>query len=202
MTPDDPAVRLAEYVRSLPSTFFDEQAYFSYQHMGAALTDTMLRPGIRYENIKQRIERVWHDYPDARTTEGFLNLLERESPNQLLNFKGQKPLRLMELTRFLAKENVQTEDDLRQWLLVPSNIPRLKLIKGVGEGTVDYLKLASGLQVTAGGSRLMKFLEQAGIDVDDYAEANAIIQQAAAILSVPVRKLDSSIWHYMGDVNS
>jgi hypothetical protein len=73
----------------------------------------------------------------------------------------------------------------------------LSKVKGVGPGTIDYLKLASGLQATAGGSRIEKFLEQAGLAVDDYADTNAVVARAAELLGVPVRKLDASIWHYM-----
>jgi len=45
--------------------------------------------------------------------------------------------------------------------------------------------------------RLMRFLEMAGIEVVLYEEARDVVEEAAAILSVPSEILDHSIWRYM-----
>lgn len=197
MTSDDRAARLVRYINSLPDfEYAKPNEFFNYKHMGATLTDTMLRAGISYAVVKPRIERV-QAYPEARTTDGFLKILEKESPQKLLNFKGRKPEYLLELARFLSAEGVQTEEDLNHWLRVSSNVTRLKQLRGVGDGTVDYLKLATGLQATAVGSRLIRFLEIVGIQPENYEDAGAIIRQTANLLKTDTAVLDYSMWHYM-----
>jgi hypothetical protein len=55
-----------------------------YHHMGATITDAVLQSGINYERVvKPRVEMV-RGYDEARTTTGFLRLLQREGVSKLI----------------------------------------------------------------------------------------------------------------------
>src|SRR3954469_13534555 len=64
------------------------RASANYDHMGAKLADAVLQSGVRYEAfVRPRVDRIASDYPLARTTSGFLELLRAEGPERVLALK-------------------------------------------------------------------------------------------------------------------
>ena len=97
-----------------------------------------------------------------------------------------------------SSENVETEDDLRDWLMDTRNLLKLKMIHDIGPKTIDYFKILTGIQTCAIDRRLLDFLKQADIEVSDYDEAKEIINLSADMMAVPRAYLDQSIWEYAG----
>lgn len=195
--PPSPASQLARYILSLED-FDMVGATKCYNHMGATITDTMLQAGQRYDTVVwPRVERV-RSYRSARTTKGFLGLLERKEPKVVLEWKDdEKPSRVLNITRFFVEEGISTEDDLRIWLEKEENIKKLKRQRGIGPKTLDYLKMRVEMPTVAVDRHLVNFLGMAGIKWSGYEEARELIKEAAVELGKKESALDHSIWYYM-----
>lgn len=191
------AMKLTEYTRSL-SNFVFQQEIDRYDHMGAMIVDAVLQAGIHYESVvKPRALRVQHDYPSASTTTGFLTLLSQVGAEKLLDFRGDKPMRVMEVSCFLRYEGVETVNELAVWLGNTDNQVKLKHIKGVKEKTADYMRILAGSETNAIDRHLVNFLHAAKVDFDTYEEASKVVSAAATLLGVSVSHYDHSIWTYM-----
>jgi hypothetical protein len=194
---DSKADRLVRYIRSLEGFTIVDHVGCRYDHMGAAITGAVLQSGLSYAVVMPRVEHVM-SFPDARTTSGYLRLLDNAGPKALLRWKSDvKPGRAVSLARFFRDNGVETEEDLARWLDDPAHITELKQLKGIGDKTVDYLRILAGIQACAVDRHIFSFLAGAGIKVKGYQEANAIVHEAAGILGVGVSYLDHSIWEYM-----
>jgi len=194
------AARLADYIRGLSDFTLERSPASGYDHMGAIITEAILQAGINYRNVVlPRVHRLRRDYPLARTTSAFADLLRTVGAAELLQFSGEKLDRVEALTRFFLKERVETEADLRAWLADESNLARLREVPGVGPKTVDYLQILAGLDTSAIDRHLSGFLEEAGIAARTYEERKAVIGAAAAELGVDRAALDYGIWKYMAD---
>jgi len=188
---------LVAYITSL-SGFGRVPTQEPYGHIGATLTDALLQSGLRYETVVlPRVNRVLAD-PSAGTVSGFLRLLERDGPLEVLQWRHpDKPARVLAVTRLLNAEGVETEADLRDWLADEGHRQTLLGIKGIGPKTVDYLQVLVGIPNVAVDVHLFAFLEQAGCPVSNYAEAHRTLIDAAQILGWPANELDHSIWTHM-----
>jgi len=168
--------------------------------MGAIIVDAMLQAGANYDGVKERVNRVLN-YPDARTTSGFLKLLARVPVHSLLQWEGKKPKRVLDVAGFLKAEKIESKSDLREWLEVPSNVQRLYAVSGVGNKTVDYLKKLAGIPNTAMDRHWYACLESAGIPYESYTEAKQIADYAAEQMGVDKSLLDTSVWRYFRKKN-
>jgi len=189
--------KLAAYIQAIPA-LFENSAMEVYDHMGAVLTDAILQAGLNYKTVVlPRVQKVY-SIPEAKTTSGFLTVLEQNGANKLLNWSNpEKPNRLLAITRFFQAENIETADELRTWLQNEANIPRLKQQRGVGDKTADYFKILVGLSTSAIDRHIFKFLEEAGMPTQDYQEAQKLVHAAADIIGVDYAVLDHNIWKYM-----
>jgi thermostable 8-oxoguanine DNA glycosylase len=171
-----------------------------YGHMGATITDAMLQAGTTWETVvKPRVKNILK-YSEATKTTGFYKLLNKEGANKLLNWEDQeKPRRIMEVINFFIKEEIETEEDLKNWIGKDNNILRLKELRGIGNKTVDYFKILSGISTPAVDRHLIGFLKGAGIDTDSYFEAREIISKTAEEIEIESSLLDHSIWKYMSE---
>jgi hypothetical protein len=195
---ENKATALAKYIGTL-SDFQIVNPEYPYDHMGATITDAMLQAGINYNTVvKPRVDQVYA-LPEAKTTSGFLKLLERTNPQLLLKWKGEKPNRILRVTKLFVKENIEAEEQLKLWLKEEENLQKLGNIKGVGGKTLDYFKMLSGIHTSAIDRHLRSFLHRAGVQVDSYLEAQEVINKAANKLKIKESVLDHSIWKYMSD---
>ena len=130
--------KLAAYIQSIPA-LFENPAMEACDHMGAVLTDAILQAGLNYEAVVlPRVQKV-QSIPEAKTTSGFLSILEIQGADKLLKWTNpEKPNRLLAITRFFQAENIETIEELQEWLKIEANIPRLKQQRGVGDKTADY----------------------------------------------------------------
>lgn len=98
---------------------------------------------------------------------------------------------------YLYNCNINTEDDLAEWILDDGNAESLLEINGVGRKTIDYMKLLSGQQAIPIDRHMFQFLEIAGVLTADYKEASRILRKTASVLEVGESVLDKTIWNYM-----
>ncbi|OGI21822.1 MAG: hypothetical protein A2287_03895 [Candidatus Melainabacteria bacterium RIFOXYA12_FULL_32_12] len=192
---------LADYINSLNQFKIADKSELdgNYNHIGATITDAILQAGLNYEKVvKPKVLHVLQKYPDAKTTSGFLKTLKEEGYPKVLVWKNQeKPERMINLLNLLKSENVENEEELKSWLKNSENINKLKEIKGIGDKTVDYLKILVGISTNAIDRHVFNFLNAANIKVKDYNEAHQIVSKTADLLAIDEAVFDYSIWKYM-----
>ena len=192
-----PAQKLADYIQSIPA-LSKYPAFQAYDHMGAVLTDAILQAGLNYDAVVLPRVKIILGIEEARTTSGFLSVLEQRRPENLLKWSdSEKPNRLVAIAQFFITERVETATELKVWLQNDLNIPRLKQQRGVGDKTADYFKILVGLSAISIDRHAIKFLEEAGLPTQTYQEAQKLIHSAADIVGVDYSVLDHNIWKYM-----
>ncbi|MCL5960655.1 MAG: hypothetical protein M1358_15350 [Chloroflexi bacterium] len=199
----DSARNLADYIASLEGFTLVDGYHFGYNHMGAVITDAVLQAGVKYRTVVEpRVGHVLERYPEAGTTSKFLAILQAIGVNIVINWSHpEKPRRLLELTNFLAKADVETVGDLRDWLTQPENCGLLLQIKGIGPKTVDYMKNLVNVPTVAVDRHIRRFVEAAGIATGGYTEVQLVVEFAADLLNVSRPGLDHSIWCFSADKN-
>lgn len=197
MNADEKAATLVNYVHSL-TDFTIVEAIEGYNHMGATISDAMLQAGVNYRYVVQpRVQRLLEQYPEARTTSGFIRLLTKVGHNNLLDWKDtEKPNRILGVAEFFSSKGIETEADLRQWLQESSNLEKLKQLRGIGNKTADYFKILVGIPTSAVDRHLHGFLSEASIEVNGYDEARRVINKAADLMRINRSHFDHSIWKY------
>jgi hypothetical protein len=198
VTLKDKAEKLASYIQSLPG--FAMLPDIKYSHIGAIAVDALLQAGANYDAVKERVDKML-SIPQAKTTTGFvafINELENrgESLNSYLSWDGRKPRWIRQFAIFLYQEGIETNLDLKRWLEIRENLPRLSEKHGFGNKTVDYLKKLAGISNIAIDRYWYDCLDKAGIPYIDYQDAKAIADEAADIMGVDKSVLDTSLWNW------
>lgn len=190
---------LKNYINSLDNFSVMNNQMGNYKHMGAILTDTVLQAGLNYRTVVEpRVRRVLNNYPEAKITSVFLKTINQFGANSILNWKHpEKPRRLLDVTSLLCSCGVETEDDLKYWLVEPINAQTLRMIKGIGPKTVDYLKNLVDLPSVAVDRHIKNFVKNAGIYCDGYEDIRSIVISAASLLELSPDELDHAIWLFM-----
>lgn len=192
------ALQLAEHARALPEATFTEDHAKSHEHMGATITEAVLQAGLGYEAVvRPRVARLLSTYPEAATTTGFLEVLQRIHLARFLRFSGYKPKVIRTIAELLAGAGVETEPALAEWLQSSDHRVALKGIHGVGDTTIDYLKALCGLSTAAIDVHLLRFLREAGVHVTGYNDAQRVVHEAADLLKIDRGAFDRGIWKYM-----
>lgn len=199
--PSKRVAKLARYIKSIPDLEIVSTITEGYNHMGATIADAALQGGINYRTVVEpRLRRIMADYPSARTTSEFLKVLDREGVGSVLRWTGGwKPQTAYELTRLLSSERVETEAELKKWMEFDENQSKLLQIKGIGQKTVDYIKLLVGAEAVAVDRYMFRFLADAETPAATYNEAQELLSEAARLLKVNGTALDFSIWKYMSE---
>jgi len=194
MTAKERAEALIAYLQSLPGFEIVERE--SYDHMGAIITDTMLQAGVSYNAVRMRRDKV-RGHEEARTTSGFLSLLDRQSSvGEFLDWGGRKPRWVLGLARFLRDEGVETKGDLQSWIEVARNRNTLLVLEGIGPKSRDYLLKLADVGGVAIDRRWGKCLKAAGIVYRDYEDAKLVVELAADGMGVNPSALDTSVWRH------
>ena len=163
----------------------------------------ILQAGLNYKTVVYpRVEKLLLSYSAYKTTCDFLILIQTIPLNKLINWNNKiKINRITDLSWFLYNNSIETESDLGIWLCNIENKQKLLQINGIGNKTVDYLKMLSGKPAIAIDRHLFKYLEYAGVVVKSYEEANKIYLYAAKYLNMTFYELDKKIWTYMSNLN-
>lgn len=131
-----------------------------------------------------------------------MKLLDEKGANCVLSWKHhEKPKRVVALAEFFARESIETEKELRDWVRSDSNMLSLLSIRGIGPKTADYIKILVGSQTAAVDRHVFSLLKEARIPNTSYDEALEIMNLAADIFGVERTLFDHSIWQYMSKRN-
>jgi hypothetical protein len=196
------ARQLADYIISLRDFTISPYQMQSYGHMGATVTDSILQAGVNYRTVVEpRVKQVMQRYPEAKTSRGFLTVIERYGADCVLNWKHpEKPRRVYELTAFFVAINLETEQCLKSWLLHPNNCEKLLMLKGIGPKTIDYMKRFVGISTIAVDRHVRRFLNSAGVQRATYHEIQVVVAFAADLLRISRSSLDHAIWSYSSNM--
>lgn len=200
MTIEDSADRLADFIGQLSGFSIVTSMDGNYCHLGATIADAVLQSNMRYEtHVRPRVRRIRRLFPAAATMSGLKRTLTERTSSDFLDWRGMDRVKRFEnIVGLFSSESIDTEDDLRNWLINEKNLVKLAMIKGVGPKTLDYFKILTGIQTCAIDRRLRDFLKRADIETSNYDEAKAIINLTADIMGVGRVDLDYSIWEYIG----
>lgn len=189
---------LVAYIRALGDFNINEALGRTQDHIGAIIVDAILQSGINYQQVvKPRVDRLRADFPEARTTSGFLALADRVGLFALIRWNGKTKIEIiLALARFLRDEGVQTRADLRAWLESSLNVERLKQLRGVGNMTADYFRMLAGIDTIAPDGLISGFLARAGLTRDSYHRTREILVETARRLGVSPIALGFSIWEH------
>ena len=195
--------KLLQYIAKTEHNFVPVTQKTPYNHMGATIVDSILQAGLNYKTVVYpRVEKLLLSYSAYKTTCDFLILIQTIPLNKLINWNNKiKINRITDLSWFLYNNSIETESDLGIWLCNIENEQKLLQINGIGNKTVDYLKMLSGKPAIAIDRHLFKYLEYAGVVVKSYEEANKIYLYAAKYLNMTFYELDKKIWTYMSNLN-
>lgn len=174
----------------------------TYGNMGATIINGMLQAGVNFKDVvAPRVNRYLDKYPSVKTTSEFLELLESNEIENIIDWKpGAKPNRIKKLAAFFKSQAIETERDLFIWFQHPENAELFLQQDGIGCKTRDYFKILSGhTNETAIDRHLIGFIKMAGIKCSGYDEASTIIKGASKYLEVDVSILDHSIWTFMSE---
>lgn len=190
---------LANYILKLQHFTINDQIFTGYNHMGAVITDTVLQSGLNYRTVVEpRVKNILKYYPDANTTSSFYTTLNTHSVNEIIKWNhNEKINRILCLTKFFLDSNIETEKNLRQWIVIPENCDLLLQIRGIGPKSIDYLKNLIGIPAVAVDRHVRTFVNEAGIAHKNYHEIREIVAYAADLLQVSRGALDKSIWNYI-----
>jgi endonuclease III len=202
MANEHKARKLLSYLSTLSSfEATSEPDYGNYGHMGATITASILQAGLNWQfTVQPRVEHLRNTYPEAATTSGFLELAHKRELATLLRWQDrEKPARILMLAKFLQSERLETEQQLREWFLRPENGTRLLKLRGVGNKTVDFLKILVRIQTNAVDRHLAGILAEAGVEAKGYDEIHEVINLAADLQGIERLVFDFGIWRYMSE---
>lgn len=167
-------------------------------HLGATVADAILQAGINYRTVVlPRVRRLVRRWPHSCRASGFVADLRESGPHRMLDWRdAEKPRRLLDVVQVIVKAQIETEDDLAEWLS-GSGSEKLLEVRGVGPKTVDYLMRLVGLPAVAVDRHVIRFLSAAQVTCEGYQDMRQVVSYAADLLSVDRGHLDQAIWHYM-----
>lgn len=170
----------------------------AYQHMGALIVDSVLQAGLNYRTVVwPRVERVLKTYPQACTTSTFHTVICKNGEDKVMQWRHpEKPRRMIALIAVLMTCQIETVDELQDWLLLEESSQLLIEIKGIGNKTVDYIRNLAGLSTVAVDRHIRHFVIDAGITCSGYDDYQDTVKSAAKLLSVSAYDLDKAIWEF------
>jgi len=195
---------LKEYIYTLNKFEIFSKNETEQKAIGTIIIDGILQAGMKYSTVvKPRVDNFIKQYPQIITTSDFKKLMDEKGISSIINWQDNsaKTNRIIKLTNFFISENIETKDDLYEWLASENNIKQFKKQDGIGDKTADYFKILVGYSDTSAIDRhLFGFLHNAEIDVTDYHVAQNILSDTAKLLDIDESNLDYSIWKYMSEL--
>ena len=187
-------------VRALPGFPDFPPCAPAYTHIGALLTDAGLQAGIDYNAVvTPRVARMLARWPDAATVSAFLEHSSKSDLKEVIDWQhGEKPRRIRRIAELLAKERIETVEDLGGWIQEPGSRAKLISLRGIGEKTADYIANLAGQPVLAVDVRLRGFVADSGVNVESYSDIHRLLACVAQRLGVNLGALDRAIWQAVG----
>jgi endonuclease III len=192
---------LVEFLRpSFPEVSRDGPVY---QNMAALLADLVLQAAINYEKVvAPRVNSILERYPACITTANVVDLICKESLEEILNWKGRVKLeRFRTLLAFLVGEGIDDTAALAEWISRPASRAQLLAINGLGAKSVDYLKLLCGVSSFPIDRHIFRFIALAGVSTRkcSYVDAQMLLLRSCEELNLCPSRTENAIWTLMRD---
>ncbi|MDI6452845.1 hypothetical protein [Peloplasma aerotolerans] len=170
-----------------------------YNHIGAVICDMSLQAGLNYKNVVYpRIEYILNSFASFKTTSQFTSLINIIDIEDILNFHNKRKIQtIKEIFSLLKNENIETVDEMAEWMTTDFNINQINNINGIGPKTLDYLLKLLGIDSMPVDRHLFSFLKLCNIDVIEYYPAQLIYNEVSRKLNINKLDLDTAIWNYM-----
>jgi hypothetical protein len=197
------ARKLANYINELGESFitYAPSNQIVYDHIGALFADIILQSGLNYSTVvKPRVDFILYHYPEAKTVNSFKKLIDQIGAENVLRWQNHvKVERVHRLVNFIKDEQIETCEDLIQYLSWQANQAKLLDLNGIGPKTLDYLMKLLNFDTIAVDRHIFGFTKLANINSDDYFTVKKIVEYAADFLEISRRSIDYSIWKYMSN---
>lgn len=166
------------------------------EHMGAVVADAVLQAGLNYASVvRPRVMAILQNHPEADRVSALTKLVEGRQVPAFLNWNHQTKLdRFEQLVIFLARNSVETAEDLREHLGRPEFRVSLRTVSGVGPKTVDYLACLVGMDSIAVDRHVRSYAFRADVHSQDYDFLREVFCSAADLLSLSRRAFDAWVW--------
>lgn len=194
------ALRLKEYIDSMDDFDIISPEPCPYMnHIGAIFTDSILQAGVNYRTVVlPRVNYILHMFPYADTVHAFAEVLNQYGTANVLRWNNNDKVRRMEdLVSFCVDNDIDTANELADYLRCDPHVDDLKSIHGIGDKTCDYMKRLLGFDTVAVDRHVRAFIENAEIYCQDYYDIKEVVEFAADFMECARRELDYSIWNYM-----
>lgn len=170
----------------------------TYCNMVATIADAILQAGMNYEKVVYpRIKYILQTFKEYKTTCDFLILMQCLPLEEIIHLKNKRKQKtIIDLTWYLYGKRIETENDLSNWFNSSNKESELIEIFGIGNKTVDYLKLLSGNQAIPIDRHVYKLLNMANVNAKCYHNASRIMKAVANNIGISERTLDRSVWNY------
>jgi endonuclease III len=170
----------------------------AYENMAALLADVSLQAGVNYQRVVwPRVRSILQQHPECRGTADVLRILKRVTTQDLLQWKGSdKVARFENILNLIVRYHIRTIEDLAIWSDGAGARATLLGIRGIGEKTVDYLRLLCGKASFPIDRHFIRFLKLAGVDVKacGYSAAQQLLMDSCADLGIEPRLTEKSLW--------
>ncbi|MFE3559566.1 hypothetical protein ACFXKW_32630 [Streptomyces sp. NPDC059193] len=197
MTTPSLAQQLAGHVQTvLGSGPFAPPA--GWTHMGAVICDASFHSQRKYEKtIRPRLIHLQKAWPDAATVRGFRARIAVEDLSVAMDFNSPGRVATAHaMADLFAAGGVDTPDDLHAWLGHQDNRAALRIVKGVGPKTVDYIGNLVGRSQVAVDVHLRRFAAEAGLPDIGYEQLRAVYEEAAEVLGHDRAGLEHAVWRW------
>lgn len=170
-----------------------------YKQMSAIIVDSILQAGLSYDTVvKPRIENLLRSYPSYKTTSEFIFLYKQISLPVLINWKDEVKLnRINDLSNYLFNFDIETPEQLLNWLSKDENYINIMNIKGIGLKTADYLRMLVGYESIPIDRHLFRFFEKMGINTLSYHKVSEIYNEVSQRLQIKPHILDAILWQHL-----
>lgn len=200
MTSSNHTTALLEYLQASGITT-PESVKPGWTHIGGVIVDAVLQPQRSYENlVYPRVRHVINTYPEAATTSGFLDLLQKEDPKDVMQYQSDDRASIaLNLATTFQQQNLNTVEEIRTCFQTPDEksalLKNLQHIRGVGPKTANYVGILVGdPESFAIDARIRKVLKAAGIPRLSYNKTEKVIRDTAAQLGWHAGALDATLW--------
>ncbi|MEU8795015.1 hypothetical protein [Streptomyces sp. NPDC048643] len=166
--------------------------------MGAVICDASFHARRKYQStVLPRLLRLQRMWPDAVTVRGFRARIAAEDLAVAMNFNAPSRVATAHaITELLIARGVDTRDDLHTWLDHRDHRAALRMVKGVGPKSVDYIGNLVGRSQVAVDVHLRAFAVDAGVGLLGYEELRTAYEEAAAALGCEPGGLEHAVWRF------
>jgi len=197
------ARRVADYALEAGADINGETVRASYHHMGAIVADCVLQAGLNYRSVVlPRVSAILERFPGLDRTSELVELVARGETSHFLNWHHPEKIERFEaLVCFLSECSVENAPMLRDRLQDASFVVALRVVRGVGPKTVDYMQCLVGIDSIAVDRHVRTFAKRVGVVEEDYDFLKSVFCYAADLLCVSRREFDAWVWRREASVS-